>query len=112
MSSARKRAAIQKANNEADHLRQKLMLVEHHGNVMKRMAEAIALKHDALHAALTELVTLKDMKDEMSLMLLREEGGMGLDYDRRKPIAWQRARELVMRNDTVKGMATCGTSSN
>ena len=98
MSSARKRAAIRKANAEADHLRQKLMLAEHHGNVMKLMAEAIAQKHDALNAALAELVALKEMKDELSLMLLREEGGMGIDYDRRKPIAWQRARELVMPN--------------
>ncbi len=35
------------------------------------------------------------MKDELSLMLLREEGGMGAEYDRRKPLAWARARELV-----------------
>lgn len=98
MSGARKRAAIHKANAEADHLRQRLMLAEHHGSVMKAMAEAIAQKHDALHAALAELVALKDMKDELSLMLLREECGMGIDYDRRKPIAWQRARELVKPN--------------
>ncbi|MBK7646148.1 MAG: hypothetical protein IPJ12_03045 [Betaproteobacteria bacterium] len=52
----------------------------------------------ALRAALAELVALKDMKDQLSFMLLREEGGMGLDYDRRKPLAWQRARELVPPN--------------
>jgi hypothetical protein len=98
MSSARKRAAIHKANAEADHLRKRLMLAEHHGSQMKCLAEVFAQKHDALYAAMTELVALKDMKDELSLMLLREEGGMGLDYDRRKPIAWQRARELVTPN--------------
>ncbi len=48
--------------------------------------------------AMAELVELKAMQDEMSHMLLREEGGMGLDYDRRKPLAWQRARELVGSN--------------
>ena len=37
-------------------------------------------------------------KNEIKTMLLREEGGMGLDYDKRKPLAWQRARELVTPN--------------
>ena len=50
MSSARKRAAIQKANNEADHLRQRLMLAEHHGTVMQGVAEVIARRHDELRA--------------------------------------------------------------
>ena len=48
MSSARKRAAIQKANNEADHLRQRLILAEHHANVMKAMAEVAVQKYDEL----------------------------------------------------------------
>ena len=56
-----------------------------------------------LRDALAELVALKAMKDEMSHMLLREEGGMGLDYDRRKPLAWQRARELVGSNVELNG---------
>lgn len=98
MSSARKRAAIQKANNEAEFLRQRLMRAEHHASVMESFAKAAAMKSDALYSALAELVALKAMKDELSLMLLREEGGMGLDYDRRKPLAWQRARELVGSN--------------
>jgi hypothetical protein len=42
MSSARKRGAIQKANNETDRLRQQLMLSEYHGAVMKAMAETLA----------------------------------------------------------------------
>lgn len=69
-------------------------------------AEGLREERDALHAALTELVTLKRMKGELSLMLLREEGGMGLDYDRRKPLAWQRARELVGSNVEVSGAGT------
>lgn len=60
MSSARKRAAVQKANAEADHLRQCLMLAEHHGSVMKVMAEAIAKKHDALHAAIVRYLAEND----------------------------------------------------
>jgi hypothetical protein len=39
MSSARKRAAIQKANNEAEFLRQRLMRAEHYANVMQGFAE-------------------------------------------------------------------------
>lgn len=53
MSSARKRAAIQKANNEAEFLRQRLMRAEHHASVMQSFAEAAARKADALAAILT-----------------------------------------------------------
>jgi len=52
MSSARKRASIAKANNEADHLRQRLMLAEHHASVMRAFAEAAARRGDALYAAI------------------------------------------------------------
>ena len=103
MSSARKRSAIAKANRESDFQRQRAVLAEHHAFVMETFAKAAAMKSDALFAALKELVELKNMKDEMSLMLLREEGGMGTDYDRRKPLAWQRARELVGSNEKVSG---------
>jgi len=65
MSSARKRAAIQKANNEADHLRQRLMLAEHHGNVMEAFARAAAAKRDALQAQLDALM-LEYCPDEMT----------------------------------------------
>lgn len=60
MSSARKRAAIQKANREADNLRQKLMLAEHHGNQMRCLAEVFAQKHDALHAAVVRYLAEND----------------------------------------------------
>ena len=65
-----------------------------------------------VRAAHAELVALKAMKDEMSLMLLREEGGMGIEYDRRKPLAWQRARELVGSNagGEATGAALCDRS--
>jgi len=72
-------------------------IVEQHEEIGRLEAQ-----RDALHAALTELVELKAMKDELSLMLPREEGGMGIDYGRRKPLAWQRARELVTPNAGVK----------
>ena len=52
MSSARKRAAIQKANNEADWQRQRAMRAEHHANVMQAFAEAAARRGDALYAAI------------------------------------------------------------
>ena len=65
MSSARKRAAIQKANNEADHLRQRLMLAEHHANVMQGFAEVAARKADALQAQLDALM-LEFCPDEMT----------------------------------------------
>ena len=46
MSSARKRGAIQKANNETDWLRQQLMLSQHHGAVMRLAAETLAKDAD------------------------------------------------------------------
>ena len=48
MSSARKRAAIQKANNEADHLRQRLILAEHHANAMRTIAEIAARRYGVM----------------------------------------------------------------
>lgn len=42
MSSARKRGAIQKANNDADQLRQRLILASHHANLFKKVAEILA----------------------------------------------------------------------
>jgi len=52
MSSARKRAAIHKANREADHLRQRLMLAEHHGSVMESFARVAAARSNEMLAAL------------------------------------------------------------
>lgn len=108
MSSARKRQKATRMAAMIDRANQKAMHERHHANVMTSMAEAAARRHDALYAALAELVALKDMKDEMSHMLLREEGGMGLDYDRRKPLAWQRARELVGSNALANAPARTG----
>ena len=65
MSSARKRAAIQKANNEANHLRQRLMRAEHHANVMQGLAEVAARKADALQAQLDALM-LEFCPEEMT----------------------------------------------
>lgn len=105
MSSAKKRSAVLRAKAEADILRQRLALAEGSNNMLRMLAEVAAQRHDEMQDALKELVALKTMKDEMSHMLLREEGGMGLDYDRRKPLAWQRARELVGSNAGVKAAA-------
>ena len=65
MSSSRKRAAIQKANNEAEFLRQRLMRAEHHANVMQGFAEVAARKADALQARLDALM-LEFCPDEMT----------------------------------------------
>ena len=65
MSSARKRAAIQKANNEADRLRQRLILAEHHASVMQGFAEVAARKADVLQAQLDALM-LEYCPDEMT----------------------------------------------
>jgi hypothetical protein len=56
MSSARKRAAIHKANKEADNLRQRLMLAEHHASAMESFARLLAARSDEL------LATLKDAR--------------------------------------------------
>ena len=99
MSSARKRQKATRMAAMIDRANQKAMHERHHANVMASMAEAAARRHDALYAALAELVALKDMKDR----------GFGAhdtegedEYMRRKPLAWQRARELVGSN------AKCG----
>jgi hypothetical protein len=58
MSSARKRSAIHKANREADHLRQQLMLAENHINILRTMAEAIGCGGDVMAEALERLAKL------------------------------------------------------
>jgi hypothetical protein len=80
-------------------MRQLLALAEHHADVIRAFAEAAAARADDLYAALADLVDLKEMKDQFSMMLLREEGGMGAEYDRRKLLAWERARKLVVDHD-------------
>ncbi len=65
MSSARKRAAIQKANNEAEFLRQRLMRAEYHTNAMQRFAEAAAQKADSLQAQLDAMM-LEFCPEEMT----------------------------------------------
>jgi len=65
MSSARKRAAIQKADNEANHLRQRLMLAEHHAATIEEFAFGVAKKADALQARIDALM-LEYCPDEMT----------------------------------------------
>lgn len=65
MSSARKRSAIAKANNEADFQRQRAILAEHHTNVMQGFAEVAARKADALQAQLDALM-LEFCPEEMT----------------------------------------------
>ena len=57
MSSARKRAAIHKANREADHLRQRLMLAENHIGILRAMAEAIGRGGDVMAEALKKIAS-------------------------------------------------------
>lgn len=54
MSSARKRAYKHKAYAEIDHLKQRLMLIEHHYSVMKVAAEVLAARVDNLRKAVEE----------------------------------------------------------
>lgn len=65
MSSARKRAALGKANREVDYLKQKLMLTEHHLSVMSTMAKLTAIKHDEKQLEVYEL-KLKYCPDELT----------------------------------------------
>ena len=50
MSSARKRSAITKANQEADFQRQRAILAEHHASVMESFARLVAARGDELRA--------------------------------------------------------------
>lgn len=65
MSSARKRSAIAKANQEADFQRQRAILAEHHANVMQGFADIVARKADALQARLDALM-LEYCPEEMT----------------------------------------------
>lgn len=65
MSSARKRSAIAKANQEADFQRQRAILAEHHANVMQGFAEVAARKADALQARIDALM-LEYCPEEMT----------------------------------------------
>ena len=65
MSSARKRSAIAKANQEADFQRQRAILAKHHANVMQGLADIVARKADALQARLDALM-LEYCPEEMT----------------------------------------------
>lgn len=65
MSSARKRSAIQKANNEAAMLRHRLVLAEFHAKRMEVFAMTAAQRADAIQAKLDALM-LEYCPDEMT----------------------------------------------
>ena len=65
MSSARKRSAIAKANQEADFQRQRAILAEHHAARMEAFALTVAAKADALQARIDDLM-LEFCPDEMT----------------------------------------------
>lgn len=105
MSSARKRAAIQKANTEAERLRQRLILAEHHGAVMRSMAEAIAMRHDTLRAAVKQYLAENDP----------EGFGCACESDRVCGPCRAAERQKVLRvamgsNAIGQGSAACGAS--
>ena len=74
-------------------------------------------ERDALHAAMAELVALKDLKDKADrgvttagnaaergmCATFQEKVATLAEYERRKPAAWQRARELVWSNVELTG---------
>ncbi len=64
MSSARKRAALHKANTEAERLKQKLAVAETMGNVWKTAAEYAASKHDVLVALCRQLHKAEETKNQ------------------------------------------------
>ena len=71
MSSARKRAAIQKANNEAEFLRQRLMRAEHQVDKVTAMAFATAQKYDQLLFAVGRKFR-DESRHETALRYIRE----------------------------------------
>lgn len=64
MSSARKRAAIQKANTEAERLRQKLAFAETMLGVLKSAAEYAATHHDRLMDLCRKLHRAEEAKNQ------------------------------------------------
>lgn len=107
MSSARKRSAIAKANNAADHLRQQLMLAEHHAATIEAFAFRIAAKADALQARIDELM-LEFCPDEMT------EAQKANWARHQRPASEEMqagvATALMGSNDQVVRPAACGRS--
>jgi len=64
MSSARKRAALHKANTETERLRQKLAVAETMGNVWKAAAEYAAGKHTELVDLCRQLHKAEETKNQ------------------------------------------------
>ena len=71
MSSARKRAAIQKANNEADHLRQRLMLAEHQVDKVTALADETGRRYLELLFAVGRIFK-GESRHETALRYIRE----------------------------------------
>ena len=98
MSSARKRAAIHKANKEADHLRQRLMLAENHINILRTMAEAIGRGGDVMAEALEKLAKLgnephygNSIGNQIAIDALRKVGAGGTATEGHNALAKGRA---------------------
>jgi len=71
MSSARKRSAIQKANNEADHLRQRLMLAEHQVDRVTALVEETGRRYLELLLAVGRIFQ-GESRHETALRYIRE----------------------------------------
>lgn len=97
MSSARKRQRAQRVAAMVDHANQQKMLAKHHADVMGAMAEEIARRHDAVRAALEELVYLKDIKEreERCWPGDPEIPNLRREYSSRKDAAWAAARAAL-----------------
>jgi len=84
MSSARKRSAVSKANQRADHEHQKALLAGHHASVMQGFAEGVTKKMQTLEEENTRLMVEFDRAKVAALELaLRIVDDAGLTYDPR-----------------------------
>lgn len=59
-------------------------------------AQALRDENSVLRAALAELAALKDMRGRLELLTSREASDEGEEYERRKPLAWQAARDALV----------------
>lgn len=71
--------------------------------IMSRQACCEAAERiEALEAALAELVALKDLKTRLEKLHAMGHGTDYTDYHRCKPLAWQKARELLTPNFVLR----------
>lgn len=66
-------------------------------------APRLLSEREELREALAELVALKNLIEDCALVSLKDRAKMMADYEKRKPLAWERARTLLNKIEAKHG---------